>query len=77
MGWYGNDMGTGGWVLMIAVMALFWGLVILGGVMIFRGRSDRGRGGGAREILDGRFARGEIDREEYEARKDALRGGSR
>ncbi|WP_216823022.1 SHOCT domain-containing protein [Aeromicrobium sp. A1-2] len=72
-------MGAGSWVVMIAVMAAFWGLVILAGVMIFRG-SDRSRGGDrtqdrtALEILDDRFARGEVDREEYEARKAVLRG---
>ncbi|MCF1183277.1 SHOCT domain-containing protein [Marichromatium gracile] len=51
-------------------MVLFWGLLILGGVWLVRGLSGRGpatnRGGrSAREILDARFARGEIDAEEY------------
>ncbi len=61
---------------MVAAMAFFWGLVILAGVMIFHGS---GRGGGATrdrdalEILDERFARGNVDREEYEARKAVLR----
>lgn len=77
--WYGNGMGTGGW---LAMMAIFWGLVILAGVMIFRGsgRSRLGVGAqdrGALEMLDERFARGEVDREEYEARKAALRGSAR
>ena len=88
MDWYGNGMGTGDWVVMIAVMTFFWGLVILAGVMIFRG-GGRGRGAGvpdgpgtkdrgALEILDERFARGEVDREEYEARRAAvLRGNAR
>lgn len=74
---YGNGMGMGGWVAMIAVMTLFWGLVIFGGIMIFRG-SGKSRSviqdRGAMGILDDRFARGEIDREEYEARKVALSG---
>lgn len=82
MDWYGNDMGAGGWVFMIAAMTIFWSLVIFAGVMIFRGSSGRGSGGdpqarGAVEILDERFARGEIDREEYEARRAALRGSAR
>ncbi len=82
MDWYGNGMGTGGWVFMIAAMTIFWGLVILAGVMIFRGNGER-RGGlgtqdrGAQEILDDRFARGEIDREDYEARKSALKSTAR
>ncbi len=81
MNWYGNGMGTGGWVVMIAAMTGFWALVILAGVMIFRGSSGRNLGGtrerGADEILDERFARGEVEREEYEARKAVLRGSPR
>ena len=77
MDWYDNGMGAGGWIFMIAAMTIFWSLVILAGVMIFRGNSGRrggpgGQGPRALEILDDRFARGEIDREEYEGRKSAL-----
>lgn len=82
MGW-DNDasMGTGGWIAMILMMALFWGAVIFAGVMIFRGTSrsggDRAPGDGAThrkpmDILDERFARGELGHEEYEARKAVL-----
>lgn len=79
MDWYGNGMGTGGWVIMIAAMTLFWGLVIFAGIMIFRGSSKSHSGSvtqdrGALGILDDRYARGEVNREEYEARKAALRG---
>ncbi len=85
MGWYGNGMSTGDWVVMIAVMAVFWGLVLLVGVRIFRGSGGSagsaaaggGTGDRASEILDERFARGEVDRDEYEARKAALRGDGR
>lgn len=88
MGWYyGNGMGTGGWIAMIAVMSVFWGLVILGGVMIFRGSTSRGVDStraperladrDPMDILDERFARGTIDHEEYEARKELLRGSRR
>ncbi len=80
MGWYGNDWGMGGWVAVIG------GLVIFAGVMIFRrnwrhsgsGSGSGGGGGsgaqdrGASEILKERYARGEIDREEYEARMAVL-----
>ena len=82
MDWYGNGTGAGGWVFMIAGMTIFWGLVILAGVMIFGSNSGR-RGGlgrqdhGAREILDDRFVRGEIDREDYEGRKSALKVSAR
>lgn len=76
MGWYGNGMGPWGWVLMVAAMSFFWGLVILAGIMIFRGSgsSNRPQERGALQILDERFARGEVDREEYEARKAVLQG---
>lgn len=86
MGWYNDGMGAGGWFVMIAAMSIFWGLVILAGVMIFRG-SGSGSGGegnrhspqgrSAMDILDERFARGEVDREEYEARKAVLQGSAR
>ena len=82
MDWYGNGMGTGGWVFMIMAMTIFWALVILAGVMIFRGTRGRRNGSGTPdrgpvEILDERFARGEIDREDYEARKTALKASAR
>lgn len=80
MNWYGDGMNAGGWIAMIAMMGIFWGLVIFAGVAIFRGSSVSRSGSDARdrgplEILDERFARGEVDREEYEARKSVLRGG--
>lgn len=73
---------------MIAMMSLFWGLVIFAGVMIFRATGNgRARNEDALEmgasyrdpidILDERFARGELDRDEYEARTAVLRGSTR
>lgn len=80
MGWYGNGAwGWGGWLVMTLTMVAFWGLVVWGLVAIFRGtaRSDDrnvdGRTRDPKEILDERFARGEIDAEEYRARRDVLR----
>lgn len=89
MGWYNDgSMGAGGWIAMILMMSLFWGAVIFAGVMLFRGTSngrgsrESGRVDGAAvrnpmDILDERFARGEIENEEYEARKAALKGTKR
>ena len=51
------------------------GLIILLAVWLLRGIFGNGAnqsGSRALDILDQRFARGEIDREEYEARKKAL-----
>lgn len=79
MGWYGGGAwGWGSWVVMTLMMVAFWGLVIWGLVAIFRGGRDdeRTAAGGGRdplEILDERFARGDIDTEEYRARQEVLR----
>jgi putative membrane protein len=78
MGWYQDGIGWGGWIVMSLVMVAFWALVILALVAIFRGSRDTGTTTGASrrdpmEILDERFARGEIDTEEYHARQDVLR----
>ena len=73
MGW---GSGTGGIVGVVA-MLLWWGLLILGIALLARwlfGAAAGGRrAGGAREILAERYARGEIDREEFENRKRDLR----
>lgn len=79
MGWYGSGAwGWGGWLVMTLTMVAFWGLVIWGLVAIFRGtrsddRTTGGRTSDPMEILDERFARGEIDAEEYRVRQDVLR----
>ncbi|MGA7982572.1 MAG: SHOCT domain-containing protein [Chromatiaceae bacterium] len=56
-------------------MVLFWGLIIVAVVLVarsFYGSQERGSQKSAREILDERYARGEIDKQEYEERKQAL-----
>ncbi len=88
MGWYHDGgLGAGGWIAMISMMVVFWALVVAAGVLIFRGGvgSSRGRAETGphdrvadrdpMDILDERFARSELDREEYEARRAVLRGG--
>ena len=72
MGWYHDGMGWGGWLLMTLVMVVFWALVVLAVVALFRG-SEPGRDRRTPDqILDERFARGEIDAADYQARRDAL-----
>jgi putative membrane protein len=81
MGWYGDGAwGWGGWLVMTLTMVAFWGLVVWALVAIFRGTTRSGdrnnhgrRSRDAMEILDKRFARGEIDADEYHARQDVLR----
>lgn len=79
MMWWDSDSGYGmgwaGWVLMALAMIVFWGLVIVGLLALFRPRrSDRGelRGSNAQQLLDERYARGEIDDDEYHSRRIAL-----
>lgn len=81
-----NWGGSGGWGMGFGrvFMILFWGLVILGIVALVRWlvqQSQPGRelGEGAPapgktplEIVRERYARGEIDREEYEQKKRDL-----
>jgi putative membrane protein len=79
MGWYHDGIGWGGWILMTLMMLAFWALVIVAVVAIFRGigtgdESDRPARRDALDILKERFARGEIDAEEYDARAQVLRG---
>ena len=77
MGWYGDGLGWGGWVVMSLSMIAFWALVVFAVVAIFRAGREDSSGGTTRrdplEILDERFARGEIDETEYRARADVLR----
>ena len=84
MGWYGEGGGWGGWLLMMLFMVAFWGLVIFALVALFRGTGRSGGGEASAlarpdplQILDERFARGEVDAEEYGARRAALRDAHR
>jgi putative membrane protein len=72
MGWGWGGMWLGP-LFMIVVLAL----VIAGIVALVRWIGGGGSAGGARartarEILDERYARGEIDREEYQRRRDDM-----
>ncbi len=76
MGW-NYDGGWGGWLMMLFTMLPFWALLGLGGFALFRSLgTDRSHTGeprlSARQILEERFARGEIDTEEYEQRRAVL-----
>ena len=76
----GFGMGFG--IISLLLMLLFWGGLILGGVWLVKTVfvSDQqthsgntiSRQASAREILDQRYARGEINREEYEQIKADL-----
>jgi putative membrane protein len=79
MGWYGGGMGAGAWMFMGVFWLVLLGLIIWAVVRLLPGRDSGagGRGSGAaaetpEEILDRRFARGEIDLETYQTQRAAL-----
>jgi putative membrane protein len=75
---WGHPMMWGWGMGMMVMMLVFWGLVIGGVVLLVRWLAGLGSGreGGGRdralEILRERYARGEIDREEFESRRRDL-----
>jgi putative membrane protein len=84
MMYWGNGVGAWGMVLMTVSTLLFWGLVVAGVVALVRYTSGNASQGGAtpeaaspRRILAERFARGEIDEEEYMGRLQVLNGAPR
>jgi putative membrane protein len=73
MMWH-DGWGAGNWLLMSFMILVFWALVIAGIVWVVRGRNSPQQHGlnPARRILDERFARGEIDQDEYTRRREHL-----
>ena len=82
MMWYDGGWGLGGWIMMTLVMVLFWGGLITAIVLAIRYLT----GGGstqtqsnprvsprAEDLLTERFARGEIDEDEFRQRMTLLR----
>ncbi len=79
-GYYGNGSGIATWVAMALMMTLFWGGLLAILILLLRGpgssrRTDASNSShfDAERILHERFARGEIDENEYSARSAALR----
>ena len=76
---WSSGMGWTGWLFMVLATVAFWALVAFAVIALFRGarndstpqrRIDTPDPG---HILDERFARGEIDADEYRTRQDVLR----
>lgn len=85
-GWGWGGWGGGSWILMAVVMVLFWAVLITAVVLAVRylagGATQHGRGiggpqppagGRAEDLLAERYARGEIDEDEYRRRLTLLR----
>jgi len=78
-GWHMDQGFMGGWG-MGWMMLVFWGLVLVGLVLIIRwlfqlsikDRPGFSGGSNAIEILKERYARGEIDKAEFESKKKDL-----
>ena len=75
--WHDGDWNAWEWVVMSLMMILFWGgpiaLVALIVHIAGRGRSDApSQTPSSRELLAQRFARGEIDQDEFIRRRRAL-----
>ena len=80
-GEHGGGLGPGAWIFMAVLMVIFWVGVIAVVVALVRhnghGRPESISVGGSNDsalrILEERFARGDIDTEEYTTRRDVLR----
>ena len=89
MFWYGHDMGGWGFGLMTFSFIVFWALVIVAIVLLVRHFGRTGQPPGtfppagpstptstAEQLLAERFARGDIDEEEYQRRLRTLRAST-
>jgi putative membrane protein len=75
-GWRMHPMWGSGWGIgMMIMMALFWGAIIVACILAIRwllGQSKKSPGDSAMTILRERFARGEIEKDEFETKKREL-----
>ena len=72
MSWMWGAWGLG----MMVMMLVFWGVVITGIVLAIRwlaGQGEKSRSDRAFDILRERYARGEINKDEFEAKQRDLR----
>ena len=80
MWWYGPGMNGWGYGLMTVSMVLFWALIIFGMVALIRYLGRAGQVATVRptpqQLLNERFARGEIDEDEYRRRLDVMAAGT-
>lgn len=71
MYWGDNSWNWAAWLAMTLSMVVFWGLIAWAIVALVRRPTHHGPT--AEQILDERFAQGDIDEDDYRRRRDALR----
>jgi putative membrane protein len=84
MNWYGNGMSGWGYALMTVSTTLFWGLLIVATIALVRYLRRTSQPAGnppihrstPEQLLAERYARGEIDEEEYQRRMTTLRAAA-
>jgi putative membrane protein len=78
MMWGWDGMAWGGWIFMTVFWVLVIGLIVWAVAAVFpRSRAhDADRGETPEDILDRRFASGELDAESYREMREELRGRS-
>jgi putative membrane protein len=78
MMWWNNGWGGAAWFGFAMMHVLFWVLLIAGVVMLLRWgggrRGPRPEAGRAIDIVRERYARGEIDKQEFEEKMQVLKG---
>ncbi len=80
-GWMSGGWGWGSWILMTLAMVVVWALVITATVLAIRyltggshpSQASPSSARAAEDVLAERFARGEIDDDEYRQRMTTLR----
>ncbi|WP_037305838.1 SHOCT domain-containing protein [Amycolatopsis orientalis] len=73
--WHNSDGGWIGMLLMLVTVVILVGGLVTASVIVLRHSTKTPAGNDdALRILNERFARGEIDKDEFEARRTALRG---
>lgn len=72
MSW-GGQWGWGAWLAMSLMMLVFLSVVVWAFLAAARGSSNQRQR--SEEILADRFARGEIDEDEYRRRRDLIQTG--
>ena len=71
---WNDGWGWGVWLTMVVIMIGFWGLIAWVIISVPRGSSNtRPPDRSAEDILAERFAHGEIDEDEFTARREVLR----